>query len=95
MQDFRDRKNEIEQEFINLYTAVENDETGEIHRIRIDLERFTSADITFASFNRKFIKYRLKIFNEDELPELGAWHGRVFEEIEIDFLSGYEKIELS
>ena len=95
LRDFRNRRREIEQEFISLYTAVEIDETREINKIRIALKRLTSADITFASFNRQFIKQRLKMFNEDDLTELGAWHGRPFEEIEIDVLSGYETIELS
>jgi uncharacterized protein (TIGR02646 family) len=82
----------IEDYFADLINNIEAEDRIEIDSKRNELFRFMSANLSFASFRRKFVRLRLNKLNDDDVPKLESRHGKSYERINVNFPTGSEVV---
>jgi uncharacterized protein (TIGR02646 family) len=88
--EFRKIRLVLEGAFMELVEAIENEDAAQAESSKRNLEVYMSAHASFAAFIRRFIRERLKILNDRDLPKLGQKHNKTFNKVNIYFPKGYE-----
>jgi uncharacterized protein (TIGR02646 family) len=76
--------------FVELVESIENEDVAETESLKNSLEVCMSAHKPFAAYIRCFIRERLQILNERDLPKLEQRYDRTFDRMNIYFPRGYE-----
>jgi uncharacterized protein (TIGR02646 family) len=90
VKDFRKLRLELDNIFIDLVGSIENEDNVETESIKKSLEANMSAHKPYAAYVRCFIKERLRMLNDRDLPKLEQKQNKTFHSVSINFPKGYE-----
>lgn len=86
---FKKLKAVIDATFAEIAGAIASDDFGEFYALTNSLTFLTCSKINHAGFIRSYLRSRVDLFNEKELPQLNSHFGTNFEVIEIKITKGH------